>query len=160
MHVLTVVVFSFPQEILNITDIRCNSAEVFQERFSLWQVEMRCAYVPAETPASSHKHGRTTQIQRTGALHSHRVAYCGFTIQERVPGAQGDADQAHPHAAAGVRYIPMTVLLRGEVQSDGTSASSQKEKQKVSKCKLRLQWPLSSNQPIRVMHPCTVINSK
>lgn len=54
-------------------------------------------------------------------------------------GAQGDGDQAHPHAAAGVRYIPMTVLLRGEVQSDGTSASSQKEKQKASKCKLRLQ---------------------
>lgn len=72
-------------------------------------------------------------------LCTHTVLHTGFTIQERVPGAQGDADQAHPHAAAGVRYIPMTVLLRGEVQSDGTSASSQKEKQKVSKCKLRLQ---------------------
>lgn len=46
MHVLTVLVFSFPQEILNITDIRCNSAEVFQERFSLWQVEMRSGTFP------------------------------------------------------------------------------------------------------------------
>lgn len=61
-----------------------------------------------------------------------------FTILERQSTRQGGGDQVHPHRAAGGRNIPMTVFEQ-EVQSDGTSASIQRQKTERKESKLSLQ---------------------
>lgn len=67
------------------------------------------------------------ELKPTRVLHSGAIAYCDFTILERVHAGATTA------AGAGVRYIPTTVQSRREVQSDGTSASIHREKVRKSR---------------------------
>lgn len=69
------------------------------------------SYIPCRNINVPHK--SRDPLKPTGVLHSGAVAYCDVTILE--PGGETTA-------AAGVRYIPMTVQSRREVLSDGTSA--------------------------------------
>ncbi len=117
---------------------------------------------PAETSASTAANiavpyrSRGEELKPRGALHSHGVAYCDLTIQERDRRANRVVETKRTRAAAGVRYIPITVLSRGEVPSDGTSAFIQRQTDRQTERSVQVQAPppvtVSSNQPIRVKH--------
>lgn len=143
---------------------------MFQGRFLCDQTKRGDRTFPAETSASTatntdvpHRSRSREELKPRGALHSHGVAYCDFTIVERERRASQVVETKRTCTAAGVRYIPMTVLSRGEVPSDGTSAFTQRQKDRQKETSVQVQTPppvtVSSNQPIRMKHLSVPVTS-
>lgn len=105
--------------------VRLEAAD--HHRCQMFELQDRCSRsLPAETSAGTLTKTLTcTQIQNQRSAALTPCCILGFynSGERESAGRSRCGDRARPDTTARVRYIPMTVLIRGEVQSDGTSAS-------------------------------------